>query len=1564
MKRFACVLLSAWAALAAFAKTTTWQGPSGANWSTGNWSDGVPESGDTVILSGTDSVNDIAELTLASLKFTGSMPISVSGNALTLTAGDASIVFVDPGRYTVAVPLVLPMTGDYTVSVAAGVTNTFSGVISGAGRPCFKGKNQSDTNVQNHWNRKTSWASVVNLKTHNTFTGGCKIEGTTLYLDENDALGGAGTVVDYTGYGPLSFAKSGDIRYSFVTLGTSPFFEFRNLPVNLYGDISNDVSTATLTFCHYNATASITDAASVNLYGRLYLPKGYIQGACGYGNVNLYQPVKVTRLDGNGGCYGGANVYNFYAQQNSATTLYNNFHGNFKCHVTNAFPNAQFSFTKYASEITLDMNGYDQTALTILAGAADAAYNSGTRIFTSPTPATLTLKPTDHSSTYFSLRDAASLTWAPTNAKTLTLTNSVFTTTGTVCVANGKLVLDSGCTCNAGMSVQLAAMASLDIRGGQTLTVRTLSVGGMPQWPGTYDFGNGKLVVTDVAPKACVWTGAGATASAADADNWGGTVPASGTPQTPTFAEGGESAEFAADATYAGLAFAGTCETFALSGAGLLTLNECGIVMEAGHVATISAALALTRKTQAVRVALGAALRTDVAVTSDVAITKAGAGTWTVGAAGSIADLSALTLEEGSLAFAGGAAALTQTLPPLTLAASSRIVLGSNVTLTLDTISQTQDETLDIVADSFDHVVAPSRTGTTAPVWLTVNGVRVRFDADGKAVEYDYGDGMDINAHGGVISDTNGVVRVAENGSGSGGVSLAGDDVSVSALAQGATENAVVSLNGGTLTAGTLTRLAGAGSLVVGAASGDGVLTAKDGALVVENRDTAADLVIRSDLAPANVSLTKTRAGTAVLPGSRSWSVIAMIEDGALAFSESKPRLELTKDGIVPTVVLTSGDSKIGIDNLSGSLAVTGEVQQDISSLAVSGGKVTVKGGVGLHIGDVTQRIPVTGELVVTNATLSVFDPAQPIVVGTTENYRCRAINPGAGGDGLLRVCAGAVVTNKLLLGSKDHVGAAYFEGGETALIAGDASLDPAGYTILAVGNNAQGYAEVGEGAKVTQFQSSRFLYGNGNATLAILGGSYVATNYPGYGNNYWAFANDSGNARLFVRGGTFRSFNIGQMLDQGTGEGVMTVTDGGIVQFYNTLHMGYGATPNNTRGTQINMLNGGRFVYAGLASNASLFPAGATNAVGERVARPVYVNFNGGEISHRYGDNYYLFDTAYGGYNCVSRVTVFENGATFQGNALTIFPFPFKAPTGGGVKSIPWATQAGFIAPPTIRIDGDGYGASAYAEFDSRSGSVTNILVTSPGCDYTHATAVVLMGTTVLAEIQCDVAANAATGALRFRGSAASHVLSNTWGEWTAGEILLDNPAAALTVYQRKDEVLSSNTVLTLCEANNVYSAWDKAGGQNTKYRLRINCVRGTAGKVTGASDGIVHAQRLALEGAGAIDFDGLVYRVEGTWEVDVADLIARQTAGEAAGQYACNIVFADEARIVLKNVDRLEELKGYVRLVKTVGNGHTITPSAHLLDDVTLPEGWKLSVGSYGIKLGRETGTVMIIR
>ena len=154
------------------------------------------------------------------------------------------------------------------------------------------------------------------------------------------------------------------------------------------------------------------------------------------------------------------------------------------------------------------------------------------------------------------------------------------------------------------------------------------------------------------------------------------------------------------------------------------------------------------------------------------------------------------------------------------------------------------------------------------------------------------------------------------------------------------------------------------------------------------------------------------------------------------------------------------------------------------------------------------------------------------------------------------------------------------------------------------------------------------------------------------------------------------------------------------------------------------------------------------------------YVNFNGGAYEYRGYGKPYLFGVDQNTANnySVTKVTVYEKGATVilsSSQKDRKFGQPIHNATGKGVSAIPWTdTDRTFCGAPAVIIEGDGSGASAMANYDSGSGTVSGFVVTSPGCSYTKATAYVVQSsvTNAVIDLTSSLVENNANGSVTFR--------------------------------------------------------------------------------------------------------------------------------------------------------------------------------------------------------------------
>ncbi len=212
-------------ALSAMAKTTTWTGGSG-NWSTGTWSDGRPETGDSVIFAPTEAgaeiVNDLGAMTLESIKYRGTLGYSfTSADALTLTSA-TPVVFDDNGVFTNAANLVIG-SGDISITLGSGNrTIVFTGSIAGEGNLKYVGGGSTTV--------------FLELRGANSYLGDTTWRMCTVRAYHPDAFGTNYSMVSCVGgSGSLSLMAEGTMRCGYrATAGITLSF---NRSCEMTGDI-------------------------------------------------------------------------------------------------------------------------------------------------------------------------------------------------------------------------------------------------------------------------------------------------------------------------------------------------------------------------------------------------------------------------------------------------------------------------------------------------------------------------------------------------------------------------------------------------------------------------------------------------------------------------------------------------------------------------------------------------------------------------------------------------------------------------------------------------------------------------------------------------------------------------------------------------------------------------------------------------------------------------------------------------------------------------------------------------------------------------------------------------------------------------------------------------------------------------------------------------------------------------------------------------------------------------------------------------------------------------------
>jgi autotransporter-associated beta strand protein len=149
-------------------------------------------------------------------------------------------------------------------------------------------------------------------------------------------------------------------------------------------------------------------------------------------------------------------------------------------------------------------------------------------------------------------------------------------------------------------------------------------------------------------------------------------------------------------------------------------------------------------------------------------------------------------------------------------------------------------------------------------------------------------------------------------------------------------------------------------------------------------------------------------------------------------------------------------------------------------------------------------------------------------------------------------------------------------------------------------------------------------------------------------------------------------------------------------------IHMTRGGDGERETGN-LNLNSAGRLTTRGIAQGDT-----DTGAIGR-------LNFNGGTL--RAGSDNATFLQG------ITTARIYSNGATIDTNGKDItIGQSLLAPTGDGVASIAIASGgSGYFGTPIVTIkDGGGTGATAVANFNATSRTVTGITITCPGSDYT----------------------------------------------------------------------------------------------------------------------------------------------------------------------------------------------------------------------------------------------------
>ena len=573
------------------------------------------------------------------------------------------------------------------------------------------------------------------------------------------------------------------------------------------------------------------------------------------------------------------------------------------------------------------------------------------------------------------------------------------------------------------------------------------------------------------------------------------------------------------------------------------------------------------------------------------------------------------------------------------------------------------------------------------------------------------------------------------------------------------------------------------------------------------------------------------------------------------------------------------------------------------------------------------QYIYVGGYMRITNAT---FRTAEPEAVNDTVERKTIQIGRGGSGDARVDIEAGAVVTNRFRLGVSYQRGVVMQRGGDVVMYSTTAD------TASSSAHSAIGYGTYLLRGGTLDVVDSIVLANSfaGPGVFAMYGGR-LSHSYTGSSAGYFNMATSTRPALFYQAGGT--AFVNQFLVNRWTGPCVIALTGDETALETASFSCGYDKSP---LAPAVLSVAGGACLSAGNLLSLRFDPTAYQSGLLIAVA-----NFNGGTFRAR--SSYGYHDGSNKDKLGLIRFVVHDGGMTYDIQTYTgnYFYSPLRRATGNGVTAISWNRSQTFASSPVILIEetggGAGWGASAVAEWDPDTKTVTDVKILSPGCDYTEATAYFVYSDVKKDALETTIGPNAGTGDFTFKGTGTgSGILhlcaTNTWGGATTiehGELQCHN-----------DFAVPADTALKL-----------KGGKLNlANFKATFRSIGGTAGSIQHSPTNAYEVASLDNDTSSTLNLSAFSLSVTGRWDVVAADLIDGKHP-----VYTAAVSFGETATVSVDDLAALESAG--ISKVTILETSSAFTGAPTLIGSVG---NWSLTVNDKSLRLCRQRGFIISVK